>query len=212
MLRGKNSELESRNSNPKFMKKIGLFFGSFNPIHIGHLILANYILENSDMDELWFVVSPQNPFKDKKSLLTDHNRLDMVQLAVKNYPKMRASNVEFSLPKPSYTIDTLTYLKEKYPNYSFALIMGEDNLDSLPKWKNAEKLMSDYQIIVYPRTFEGEKKDSEYLQHENISIVNAPIIELSATEIRNMIKEGKNVRPMLPPEVFEYLDGSSFYK
>ena len=194
------------------MKKIGLFFGSFNPIHIGHLILANYILENSDMDELWFVVSPQNPFKDKKSLLTDHNRLDMVQLAVKNYPKMRASNVEFSLPKPSYTIDTLTYLKEKYPNYSFALIMGEDNLDSLPKWKNAEKLMSDYQIIVYPRTFEGEKKDSEYLQHENISMVNAPITELSATEIRNMIKEGKNVRPMLPPEVFEYLDGSSFYK
>ena len=194
------------------MKKIGLFFGSFNPIHIGHLILANYILENSDMDELWFVVSPQNPFKDKKSLLTDHNRLDMVQLAVKNYPKMRASNVEFSLPKPSYTIDTLTYLKEKYPNYSFALIMGEDNLDSLPKWKNAEKLMSYYQIIVYPRTFEGEKKDSEYLQHENISMVNAPIIELSATEIRNMIKESKNVRPMLPPEVFEYLDGSSFYK
>ena len=194
------------------MKKIGLFFGSFNPIHIGHLILANYILENSDMDELWFVVSPQNPFKDKKSLLTDHNRLDMVQLAVKNYPKMRASNVEFSLPKPSYTIDTLTYLKEKYPNYSFALIMGEDNLDSLPKWKNAEKLISDYQIIVYPRTFEGEKKDSEYLQPENISMINAPIIELSATEIRNMIKEGKNVRPMLPPEVFEYLDGSSFYK
>ena len=212
MVKTRNSNLGTRNSNPKFMKKIGLFFGSFNPIHIGHLILANYILENSDMDELWFVVSPQNPFKDKKSLLTDHNRLDMVQLAVKNYPKMRASNVEFSLPKPSYTIDTLTYLKEKYPNYSFALIMGEDNLDSLPKWKNAEKLMSDYQIIVYPRTFEGEKKDSEYLQHENISIVNAPIIELSATEIRNMIKEGKNVRPMLPPEVFEYLDGSSFYK
>lgn len=212
MVKTRNSNLGTRNSNPKFMKKIGLFFGSFNPIHIGHLILANYILENSDMDELWFVVSPQNPFKNKKSLLTDHNRLDMVQLAVKNYPKMRASNVEFSLPKPSYTIDTLTYLKEKYPNYSFALIMGEDNLDSLPKWKNAEKLMSDYQIIVYPRTFEGEKKDSEYLQHENISMVNAPIIELSATEIRNMIKGGKNVRPMLPPEVFEYLDGSSFYK
>lgn len=194
------------------MKKIGLFFGSFNPIHIGHLILGNYILENSDMEELWFVVSPQNPFKDKKSLLTDHNRLDMVQLAVKNYPKMRASSVEFSLPKPSYTIDTLTYLKEKYPNYSFALIMGEDNLDSLPKWKNFEKLIANYQIIVYPRTFEGEKKDHEYFQHENISLVKAPIIELSATEIRNMIKEGKNVRPMLPPEVFEYLDGSSFYK
>lgn len=164
------------------------------------------------MEELWFVVSPQNPFKDKKTLLNDHNRLDMVQLAIKNYPKMRASNIEFSLPKPSYTIDTLTYLKEKYPDFSFALIMGEDNLGSLPKWKNSEKLISDYQIIVYPRTFVGEKKDNEYLNHQNIHQINAPIIELSATEIRNMIKDGKNVRPMLPPEVFEYLDGSSFYK
>lgn len=194
------------------MKKVGLFFGSFNPIHIGHLILANYILENSDMAELWFVVSPQNPFKDKKTLLKDHNRLDMVQLSVKNYPKMRASNVEFSLPKPSYTIDTLTYLKEKYPDHSFALIMGEDNLKGLPKWKNAEKLIENHQIIVYPRIFEGEKQHNEYLKHENISMINAPIIELSATEIRNMIKNGKNVRPMLPPEVYEYLDGSNFYK
>lgn len=194
------------------MKKVGLFFGSFNPIHIGHLILANYILENSDMAELWFVVSPQNPFKDKKTLLSDHNRLDMVQLAVKNYPKMRASNVEFSLPKPSYTIDTLTYLKEKYPDHSFALIMGEDNLKGLPKWKNSDKLIENYQIIVYPRLFEGEKQENEYLKHDNISMVNAPIIELSATEIRNMIKNGKNVRPMLPPEVYEYLDGSNFYK
>ncbi len=194
------------------MKKIGLFFGSFNPIHIGHLILANYILENSDMDELWFVVSPQNPFKDKKSLLKDHNRLDMVQLAIKNYPNMRASSVEFSLPKPSYTIDTLTYLHEKYPDYLFALIMGEDNLNGLAKWKNSENLIANHQIIVYPRAFEGEKKDHEYLQHENISLIQAPVIEISATEIRNMIKAGKNVRPMLPPEVFEYLDGSAFYK
>lgn len=194
------------------MKKIGLFFGSFNPIHIGHLILANYILENSDMEELWFVVSPQNPFKEKKSLLKDHHRLDMVQLAVKNYPKMRASNVEFSLPKPSYTIDTLAYLHEKYPGYSFSLIMGEDNLNSLSKWKNAEMLIKNHQIIVYPRIFEGEKKDHEYLQHENINLIKAPMIELSATEIRDMIKNGKNVRPMLPPEVYTYLDGSSFYK
>jgi len=192
-------------------KKIGLFFGSFNPIHIGHLILANYILENTDMQELWFVVSPQNPFKDKKSLLKDHNRLDMVQLAIKNYPKMRASNVEFSLPVPSYTIDTLTYLNEKYPDHSFSLIMGEDNLKSLHKWKNYELLLEKYHVIVYPRIFGEEKKD-DYLQHENISLINAPIIELSATEIRNMIKSGKNTRPMLPPEVFEYLDGSSFYK
>ena len=194
------------------MKKIGLFFGSFNPIHIGHLILANYILENSDMEELWFVVSPQNPFKDKKSLLNDHNRLDMVQLAIKNYPKMRVSNVEFSLPKPSYTIDTLTYLHEKYPEISFSLIMGEDNLESLGKWKNSEKLIENHHIIVYPRVFVEEKKDSEYLQHDNISMIKAPVIELSATEIRSMIKSGKNVRPMLPPEVFEYLDGSNFYK
>jgi len=195
----------------EYQKKIGLFFGSFNPIHIGHLILANYILEHSDMEELWFVVSPQNPFKDKKSLLKDHNRLDMVQLAIKNYPKMRASNVEFSLPVPSYTIDTLTYLKEKYPNYSFSLIMGEDNLGSLQKWKNYELILKNHQIIVYPR-ISGEEKKDDYLRHENIHQITAPIIELSATEIRNMIKTGKNTRPMLPPEVFEYLDGSSFYK
>ena len=194
------------------MKKTGLFFGSFNPIHIGHLILANYILEHSDMDELWFVVSPQNPFKEKKSLLKDHNRLDMVQLAVKNYPKMRASNVEFSLPTPSYTIDTLTYLKEKYPDHSFSLIMGEDNLAGLKKWKNADLLVQNHHIIVYPRISENKTSESEYLQHENISMIKAPVIELSATEIRTMIREGKNVRPMLPPEVFEYLDGSNFYR
>lgn len=192
------------------MKKIGLFFGSFNPIHIGHLILANYILENSNMEELWFVVSPQNPFKEKKTLLNDHNRLDMVERALKNYPKMRASNVEFSLPIPSYTIDTLTYLKEKHPKASFSIIMGEDNLAGIRKWKNYETLVHSHQIIVYPRL--PELKPENYLQHENITMVHAPIIELSATQIRSMIREGKNVRPMLPPEVFEYLDGSSFYK
>lgn len=164
------------------------------------------------MNELWFVVSPQNPFKEKKSLLNDHNRLDMVELAIKNYPDMRASNVEFSLPTPSYTIDTLTYLKEKHPDYSFSLIMGEDNLGSLHKWKNSDLLIKDHHIIVYPRVFEGDKKSSKYTDHENISLIKAPVIELSATEIRNMIQQGKNVRPMLPPEVFEYLDGSSFYK
>jgi len=194
------------------MKKTGLFFGSFNPIHIGHLILANYILENTDMEELWFVVSPQNPFKNKKSLLNDHNRLDMVQLAVRNYPNMRASNIEFSLPVPSYTVDTLTYLKERHPDHSFALIMGEDNLNSLHKWKNSEQLVSNHQIIVYPRLFSEAKEDHPLSKHANISMISAPVIELSATEIRNMIKEGKNVRPMLPPEVFEYLDGSSFYR
>lgn len=194
------------------MKKIGLFFGSFNPIHIGHLILGNYILEKSDMDELWFVVSPQNPFKDKKTLLKDHNRLEMVNLAITNYPKMRVSNIEFSLPKPSYTVDTLTYLREKYPDHQFSLIMGEDNLAGLQRWKNADFLIKNYQIIVYPRVVNNEKEASDYLKHDNINLIKAPIIELSATEIRTMIKENKNIRPMLPPEVFDYLDGSNFYK
>ena len=195
------------------MTKIGLFFGSFNPIHIGHLILANYILEKSDMEQLWFVVSPQNPFKEKKTLLKDYHRLDMVNMALKNYPKMRASNIEFSLPKPSYTTDTLAYLKEKYPENSFALIMGEDNLKNLHKWKNAENLIENNQIIVYPRKLESEKtEENPFLNHANISLIDAPILELSATQIREMIKLNQNVRPMLPPEVFEFLDGSSFYK
>lgn len=194
------------------MKKVGLFFGSFNPVHIGHLILANYIIENTDMDELWFVVSPQNPFKDKKSLLNDHHRLDMVRLAITNYPRMRASDVEFSLPTPSYTVDTLAYLKEKYPDHSFALIMGEDNLVGLHKWKNAEMLVKNHQIIVYPRLLAGEKKESEIPADSSITVVTAPIIELSATEIRKMIQQKRNVRPMLPPEVFEYLDGSDLYR
>lgn len=193
------------------MKKIGLFFGSFNPIHIGHLILANYILENTDMTELWFVVSPQNPFKEKKSLLKDYHRFNMVQLALENYPKMRASNVEFSLPTPSYTTHTLAYLKEKHPEYSFSLIMGEDNLKSLPKWKNFDSLIKNNQIIVYPRILADKPEDIDFSQ-ENIHRISAPIIELSATEIRKMIKDGKNVRPMLPPEVFDFLDGSNFYK
>lgn len=189
--------------------KIALFFGSFNPIHIGHLILANYIVENTDLDELWFVVSPQNPLKSKNSLLHDHDRYDMVEMAIKKYPKMRVSNVEFSMPKPSYTIDTLTYLHERYPEYSFSLIMGEDNLVSLPKWKNYENLIKNHEIIVYPRILDlGETA----IQHNNIHKINAPIIELSATEIRKMIKENKNVMPMLPPEVFEYIDKMGFYK
>ena len=189
--------------------QIGLFFGSFNPIHIGHLIIANYIIENTDLDELWFVVSPQNPLKSKKSLLHDHDRYDMVDLAIKNYHKMRVSDVEFSMPRPSYTIDTLIYLQEKYPKYTFSLIMGEDNLHSLPKWKNHEILVKNHSIFVYPRI---SKVGGEVIRHDNIKKINAPIIELSATEIRKMIKENKNIRPMLPPEVFEYIDKMGFYR
>ena len=191
--------------------KIALFFGSFNPIHIGHLILANYIVEYTDLDELWFVVSPQNPLKSKKSLLHDHDRYDMVEMAIKNYPKMRVSDIEFSMPKPSYTIDSLTYLRERYPEHTFGLIMGEDNLVSLPKWKNYETLIKNHQIIVYPRVL-SQDTDKEAITHENICKINAPIIELSATEIRKMIREKKNVRPMLPPEVFEYIDTKGFYQ
>ena len=193
------------------MKKIGLFFWSFNPIHIGHLILANYIVEHTDLDELWFVVSPQNPLKSKKSLLHDHDRYDMVEMAIKNYPKMRVSDIEFSMPKPSYTIDSLTYLRERYPEYTFGLIMGEDNLVSLPKWKNYETLIKNHQITVYPRVL-AQDIDKEVIAHENICKINAPIIELSATEIRKMIREKKNIRPMLPPEVFEYIDTKGFYQ
>ena len=189
--------------------QIGLFFGSFNPIHIGHLIIANYIIENTDLDELWFVVSPQNPLKSKKSLLHDHDRYDMVDFAIKNYSKMRVSDVEFSMPRPSYTIDTLIYLQEKYPKYTFSLIMGEDNLYSLPKWKNHDILVENYSMFVYPRI---SKIEGEVMTHKNIKQVKAPMIELSATEIRKMIKENKNIRPMLPPEVFEYIDKMGFYR
>jgi len=194
------------------MKKIGLFFGSFNPIHIGHLILANYILENNNLHEIWFVVSPQNPFKSSKNLLNEYNRLEMVDLALRSYPKMKAYDIEFSLPRPSYTIDTLTYLSEKFPNYKMCLIMGEDILDSIPKWKNYEILIKNYEIFVYPRIFHNRKRENEYIQNTNINMINAPIIELSASQIRNMIKESKNIRPMLPPEVFEYIEGSNFYR
>lgn len=194
------------------MKKIGLFFGSFNPIHIGHLIIANYIVEHTNLDEIWFVVSPQNPFKNKASLLDEYNRLEMVNLATEKYPKLKVTDIEFSLPRPSYTIDTLTYLHEKYPEDLFCLIMGEDILKSLPKWKNYQFLVEKHEIIVYPRLFEDRKDTYESLENKNIHLVEAPIIELSATTIRSMIKEKKNYRPMLPPEVFEYLDGSSFYK
>lgn len=190
--------------------KVGLFFGSFNPIHIGHLIIANYIIENSDLTQIWFVVTPQNPFKNKSTLLKDHHRLEMVNLAIEKYPHFRSSSVEFILPKPSYTIDTLVVLKEKYPSYDFVLLMGEDNLNSFHKWKNYEQILKYHSLFVYPRINSIQKEQT--MDHPKIHKISAPIIEISSTLIRSMIKEHKNVRPMLPPEVFNYIDGSNLYK
>ena len=192
------------------MKKIGLYFGSFNPIHIGHIIIANHLVEHSDMDEIWFVVTPLSPFKQKKNLLENHHRLEMVYRAVKKYNKLRESDIEFRLPEPNYTINTLTYLEEKYPKTLFCLIMGEDNLKSFPKWKNYQILLERYDIYVYPRISQGEIP-TELLHHPHIKCVNAPIIELSATFIRDEIAQGKNVWPLLDPDVWKYIDEMGFY-
>lgn len=194
-----------------YSKKIGLYFGSFNPIHIGHLILANYLVEHSELDEVWFVVTPQNPFKDKKSLLDNAARLEMVSLSLGEYDRLKPCDIEFHLSQPNYTIDTLIHLEEKYPQYSFFLIMGEDNLKSFPKWKNYEVILDRYSIYVYPRLGEGNVPKA--LQaHPHIVYVKTPIIELSATAIREDISKGKDVRPMLPPLVWSYIDKWGFYK
>lgn len=189
--------------------KIGLYFGSFNPIHVGHLIIANHIREYSELDQVWFVISPQNPFKEKATLANDYDRLHLVNLAIEDFPNLRASNVEFGLPKPSYTIDTLTVLKEKYPEHDFSIIMGSDNLNGFKKWKNYEQLLKHYAIIVYPRV--GDNTE-EWQNHPKISFIEAPLIEISSTFIRQAIKDGKDPHAMLPDKVWKYLDGSSMYK
>lgn len=191
--------------------KIGLFFGTFNPIHVGHLTIANYIVEFSDLNQVWFVVTPHSPFKKKSSLLADHHRLEMVYRATEEYHNLRECDIEFKLPQPNYTIDTLTYLEEKHPNKEFALIMGEDNLKSFHKWKNYELILERHQIYVYPRISKG-KTESRFANHEKIVTVAAPIMELSSTFIRKSLKDGKNIRPMLPESVWLYLDEMNFYK
>jgi nicotinate-nucleotide adenylyltransferase len=192
-------------------KKIGLYFGTFNPIHVGHLVIANYLVEHSDLDEVWMVVTPHNPHKKKKTLLEDVHRLAMVRIALEDYPKLKASTVEFDLPQPNYTVNTLAHLEEKYPDVNFCLIMGEDNVKSFHKWKNYEVILACYQIYVYPRVSEGTI-EHQFKGHSKITKVDAPIMELSSTFIRKAISEGKNVRPMLPQHVWEYLDEMNFYK
>ncbi len=191
--------------------KIGLYFGTFNPIHVGHLTIANHLVEHSDLDQVWFVVTPLSPFKKKSSLLDNHQRLEMVYRATKDYAKLRPSDIEFGLKQPNYTIDTLVYLFEKFPEYEFSLIMGEDNLKSFHKWKNYELILENHNIYVYPRLSDG-KIETQFDNHPKIHHVDAPIMELSSTFIRNSIKEGKNIRPMLPQHVWEYLDEMNFYK
>ncbi|MFT7072822.1 MAG: nicotinate-nucleotide adenylyltransferase [Patiriisocius sp.] len=193
-------------------KKIGLYFGTFNPIHVGHLTIANYMVEFSDLDEVWMVVTPHNPHKKKSTLLDNHHRLAMVRIALEDYPKLKASNIEFDLPQPNYTVNTLTYLEEKYPEQSFCLIMGEDNLKSLHKWRNYEVLLERYHIYVYPRISGVSKVSASVAKSTSISKIEAPIMELSSTFIRKAIKDKKNIRPMLPQNVWEYLDEMNFYR
>jgi len=201
--------------------KIGLYFGTFNPIHIGHLIIANHLAEYSGLDQIWMVVTPHNPLKNKQTLLDDYQRLQLVFLATEDYPKIKPSDIEFKLPQPNYTVNTLAHLQEKYPKHIFSLIMGEDNLKSLQKWKNYEIILQNHEIFVYPRisseddtSSKGElmKQNLTIKNNPKIQIVDAPIVEISSTFIRENIKNKKNVQPLLPSKVWEYIDHNNLYK
>lgn len=190
--------------------EVGLYFGSFNPIHVGHLVIANYLLEFSPMNELWFVISPQNPLKEKASLLDDYQRLRLVELAIEDIPHFRASSIEFSLPQPSYTVNTLAHLADKYPSYSFSLIMGGDNIQSFYKWKNYQRILENYKIYVYPRP--GYDIPEEFGKNPNVFVVEAPLMEISSSFIRQCIKDGKCVQGFMPQSSWKYLDEMNFYK
>jgi nicotinate-nucleotide adenylyltransferase len=188
--------------------EIGLFFGSFNPIHNGHLIVAQSALEATKLHELWFVVSPQNPLKKNKNLLHEFDRLDMVQLAIEDNDQFRASDIEFHMPRPSYTIDTLTYLKEKFPDKQFKLIIGGDNLAIFPKWKNSDKILEDFGLIVYPRPGADPQ---ELVHHPNITYIEAPLMSISATYIRNCIRNERSIRYLVPDNVNEFIRNKKFF-
>jgi nicotinate-nucleotide adenylyltransferase len=193
----------------KARSKTGLFFGSFNPIHLGHMMIASYMAEFTDLDQVWFVISPQNPLKDKATLLPDVNRLYMVNVAVENERKFRASNIEFHLPKPSYTIDTLTYLGEKYPGRDFVLIAGSDILPTFHKWKNYEQILEQYHFYLYPRP---STEPNPYDSHPAFTRISAPMVEISSSFIRKSISEGKNMQYFLPEKVWKYIEEMGFYR
>ncbi len=199
--------------------KVGLYFGTYNPIHIGHLIIANHMVDNSELDQVWLVVSPQNPLKNKATLLADYHRLALVETAVEGNDRLKASNIEFDLPKPSYTIDTLTYIQEKHPKHDFSIIMGEDNLRTLHKWKNHEQILNSHKIYVYPRVLtqqellaESSNKETHFKDHPQVTLTDAPVMKISASFIRNAIKEKKDVRYLLSEPVHKYLSEMHFYK
>ena len=190
-------------------KKTGLFFGSFNPIHSGHMMIASYMVEYAGFDQVWFVVSPHNPLKEKSTLLADNHRLFMVNLAIEDDPRFRSSNIEFKLPQPSYTIDTLTYLGEKYPDREFVLIAGSDIFPSFHKWKNYEEILKQYHFYIYPRP---DTAKSKFDGHPAITCVDAPLISISSSFIRKGIKEGRNMQHFVPDKVWNYIREMNFYR
>jgi len=189
--------------------RIGLFFGSFNPIHVGHLVIADVMASHTDLDQVWFVVSPQNPFKSSRSLLHEFDRLKMVELAIADNYKLKAVDVEFHMPRPSYTADTLAYLSDKHPDHEFRLIIGEDNLVHFHKWKNHESILEHYGLYVYPRP--DVKKDKIQVAHEHIHYVEAPMLDISATFIRDAIRHQRSVRYLLHESVLGYINQKQFY-
>lgn len=188
--------------------KVGLFFGSFNPIHIGHLAIANIMAETADFDQVWFVVSPQSPFKKAKGLAHEFDRYDMVEAAIYNNEKLKVTDIEFNMPKPSYTVDTLAYLSDKYDSHHFSLIIGEDNLKSFQKWKNHEVILKEYGIYVYPRPNSGE---AQLKDHSSVHWVKAPLFDISATFIRNLLQLNKSIKYLVPDNVIELIKARKLY-
>ena len=192
-------------------KNVGLYFGTFNPIHIGHLIIANHLAEFTDLDEVWLVITPHNPFKKSSNLLADHHRHQMVEMALESYGNIKPSKVEFDLPRPNYTSKTLMKLEEDHKEYSFNLIIGEDNLINLKKWKNYDFILRNYGLYVCPRVSKSDFPE-EFKEHRSIHWTKTPIMEISSTYIRNCVKADKNYKPLLPQEVWKYIDEMNFYK